>query len=376
MNTTGRLTAALAAAAALLPSLAGTAAAQGALPAKDRTALTKVVKKGMSAERLPGLNVGVWVPGRGRWVESFGVANRRTGERMRRSQRVRIASITKTFTATAVLQLVDAGRLRLDDTVAEFVAGVPNGDRITVRQLLGMTSGVYDYTMDKRFGRRFAANPLMPFGPRDVLAIVRRHEPEFAPGADLQYADTNYTLLGMIVEKVTGRPVGKLIERRILEPLRLRHTSYPGGPRMPAPFAHGYYAGDKGTGRLRDYTRINPDVAGAAGAMISTLGDLRTWAKALADGTLLAPATQTERLQFGAFPNPGLSVGYGLGIFNLAGFIGHNGAIYGYSTAMFHLPEANATIVLAGNKATNFSQETTDMFVQIAQYLFPERFAS
>ena len=150
----------------------------------------------MTDNRLPGVAVGVWVPGRGSYVRAFGIGDRATGAPVRVGDHLRIASITKTFTATAALQLVDQGRLSLDDRLSTFVGGVPNGDRITVRQLLDMTAGVYDYTADEAFGKRFYANPRLPFGPRQFFAILRRHRPAFAPGAGAMYSDSNYYLLG------------------------------------------------------------------------------------------------------------------------------------------------------------------------------------
>jgi D-alanyl-D-alanine carboxypeptidase len=354
---------------------AGAAAKPAPLPKPDRSAVTALVRQAMADERIPGVNVGVWIPGRGTYVRAFGTANRRTGAALRLRDHVRIASITKTFVATAALELVDHGRLRLSDHLARFVRGIPNGRKITVRQLLGMTAGVYDYTMDAGFTRRLDRNPLLPFGPRDAIAIIRRHRPNFAPGLRVEYSDSNYMLLGLIIEKVTHRPLARVIRRRVLAPLRLGHTSFPATPAIPSPFARGYYAGADGKGRLRDVTAFNPGVAGAAGAMISTLGDLHRWAKALATGTLLRTTTQKQRLRFRTIPNPGgPAVGYGLGIFTIAGFIGHNGAIFGYNTAAFYLPEARATIVVEANKSTNFSSEALDIFVGIAKRLFPERF--
>jgi D-alanyl-D-alanine carboxypeptidase len=369
--------AALALASLALPGIAPAAPAEPAAPAdfsaKERKAITAIVKRSMAAERLPGVNVGIWIPGRGTYVRSFGVADRKTGRKLRLADHVRIASITKTFTAEAILQLVDQGKLALDDVLETWVPGIPNGDRITVRNLLGMTSGIYDFTMDETFLADFAANPLMPFGLDDVIAIVERHEPEFAPGEKVSYCDTNYEFLGAIVEKVSGRPIGEVIRESILDPLELRQTSFPTTPAMPSPYAHGYYAGDDGKGRLRDYTRTNPDVAWAAGAMISTVPDLRTWVEALARGTLLTPATHAEQLEFGPIPNPGgPPIGYGLGIFQIGDFVGHNGAILGYSTVALHDPKTGATVVIAGNKATNFSGETLNLFFALAQRLFPE----
>ncbi|MDQ3874115.1 MAG: beta-lactamase family protein [Actinomycetota bacterium] len=344
---------------------------------KDIRAFTAAVRSEMAKERIPGVSVGVWVPGRGTWVRSFGIANRGSRARMRSDLHVRIASITKSFVATVVLQLIDRGRLRLDDRLEKFVKGIPNGDDITIRQVLGMTAGIYDYTMDDGFTRRFDRNRLASWSPKQVLAIVKKHGPDFPPGERVSYSDSNYILLGLIIEKLTRRPVQRVIKDQILDRLGMKQTSFPTTPRIPSPFARGYFAGHDGKGRLRDFTAINPNLAWTAGAMISTLRDLRLWARALATGRLLKNATHRAQLKFRQIPNPGGPyIGYGLGTFNLDGFVGHNGAIFGFNSAMFYLPKARATFVVTLNKSTNFSGDATDIFVGIARHLFPGRFST
>jgi D-alanyl-D-alanine carboxypeptidase len=347
------------------------ALANDAFSSADEKALVDIIEKGMAAQRQLGLNVGIWIPGRGTLVRAFGTGDIAANTPMRLDNHVRIASITKTFTGVATLQLIDEGRLKLDDTLSTYVEGVDNGDRITIRNLLGMTSGIYDFTSDDKFLKDFTADPLMAFSPQDVLGILKRHKSDFAPGEKVAYCDTNYILLGMIVEKITGEPVHKTITQKIIEPLGLNRTAFPTGPAMPGPFAHGYYAGEDGKGEFKDYTATNPAVAWTAGAMISTLDDLRIWTKALVTGTLLKPATHVEQMKFGMIVTKPLHVGYGLGIGDFGGLIGHNGAILGYTTAMFYWPKADATIVLAGNQASNSSNATTEIAVQLAEYLFP-----
>jgi len=350
---------------------AGSAGTRSFPPRAER-ALDEIVKTGMAASDTPGMAAGVWIPGRGRYVKVFGVADTTTGRPFRLKDHVRIASITKSLTATAVLQLVDRGRLRLGDTLSSYVRGIPNGRTITVRHLLNMTAGVYDYTMDDAFGRAFDRDPLMAFGPRDAIRIVKRHEPSFAPGEGVSYSDSNYVLLGLVVQRVTDRSLGRVIRHRILKPLGMSHTSYPTGSAMPDPHAGGYIEAPDGS--LRDVTRVNPGVASGAGAMISTLGDLRIWARALAKGTLLSRETHRKQLRTVPFPGQVLDVGYGLGVLDINDFIGHNGAIYGYGSAMFYLPRANATIVVEGNLSSNFSGIPTSVFYGIANYLFPRQF--
>ncbi len=342
-------------------------------PPETQAALQQIVEQQLTEAGTPGAAVGVWIPGRGTWVHAQGTGDLATGAPIRVADQFRIGSITKTFAATVLLQLVDEGRLQLDDRLEQYVPGVPNGDRITIRQVLGMTAGIFSYTADATFEAEYDADPLMPFSLQDLLAIVRRNPPDFPPGESVQYSDTNYYLLGLIIEQLTGQHVGEAIDQRIVQPLRLTSTSYPTTPDMPEPYAHGYNAEPGGT--LRDVTRSNPAVAGAAGAMISTLDDLRLWTEALARGALLSPTMQRERLQWSAFPGgEAVNSRYGLGIAAVDNFLGHSGGIAGYESMALHLPEANATIVVLANKSGLFGGGAAQpIFLEIANLLFPGR---
>jgi D-alanyl-D-alanine carboxypeptidase len=370
-------------------ALAGFANAAGAdstaqtssakFPEATKRALSKIVREGMKENRVPGVNVGIWVPGRGRFVRSFGVANRHTGRPMDVRDHVRIASITKTFTGMATLRLVDQGRLRLGDRLSQFVKGVPNGRQITIRQVLGMTAGIYNFTEDPHFDARFTRHPRLPFPLRKVIRIIRRHGPDFAPGKEASYSDSNYVLLGRVFKKVTGHPPGSVIRHQVIDPLHLHDTIFPTGGAIPRPRARGYFAGNLGKGPLSDFTRLNPSVPSTAGAMISTLGDLKTWAKALATGSLLTRSTHQKQLHFRSLPNSPdspVKIAYGLGIFRLQDFLGHNGAIFGFNTSVFYLPRARATIVVEANKSTNASAESLAIFADLAKRLFPSEFPS
>jgi len=283
----------------------------------------------------------------------------------------RIASITKTFTATVVLQLVEEGRLSLDERLGHFIAGIPDGDAITIRQLLGMSAGIYNFIHDPRIAVDYVADPLLPFTPEDVVAIVRAHrEADFPPDAEVAYSDTNYVLLGLIIEQVTSRSVAAEITDRIIRPLGLTGTSYPTTPEMPTPYAHGYLAEQPGD-PLRDGTRSTPAVAAAAGAMISTAADLKTWAAALATGALLSPALQAERLRFRRFAQWPLS--YGLGILEGYGFLGHSGGIFGYSSWMLYDPDTRATLVMVTNRASTEGGTVNPILDGILRLLFPGR---
>jgi D-alanyl-D-alanine carboxypeptidase len=181
--------------------------------------------------------VGVWVPGEGSFVRGFGTSALGTGALMWLSDHFRIASITKSFTAVAILRLVDRHRLSLTAHLSTFVKGIPNGNRITVAELLNMTSGIYDYTGDVPTLRAYDRNPQRRFSLRDVVAIIQRHRPLFAPGAAVAYDNSNYYLLDAIAQRVVHLPFGEVVRNEILRPLGLRHTSYPpplGCPRRSA----------------------------------------------------------------------------------------------------------------------------------------------
>ena len=344
-----------------------------AFQAEVQLALTNIVESSLAQSATPGALVGIWYPGQGTWTYAAGVRDLTTANPMATADTFRIASITKTFTATVILQLVDEGRIGLDDVLEPHIPGIANGDRITVRQVLGMTAGIFDYVNDPIIAANYDLDPLMAFTPRQGLDVIRQHPADFAPGDHVQYSNSNYLLLGLIIEQVTGQTADVAITERIIRPLGLDQTVFPTTPDLPEPFVRGYESPAVGA-TLRDVTSSNPAVPWTAGAMYSTLADLRVWAKALADGTLLDPATQRDRLAWNVFPGQKLDVRYGLGVLEVNGLIGHSGGIFGYSSWMVHASEENATIVIATNRADNEGGSADPIFIQIIRLLFPERF--
>ncbi|MCY0943005.1 serine hydrolase domain-containing protein [Streptomyces antarcticus] len=350
----------------------GTAVARKPLPADVERKLRNAVDNAWRTNKVPGVRVDVNVPGKGEWGYSVGAADLRTKEPIARDDKVRIASITKTFTGTAVLQLVRAGKLRLDDSLDTYVSW-PGGGDITIRQLLNMTSGIYSYTDDPAWLKQYTAHPDAPFRTQDALDIARRHAPYFAPGKGIKYSDTNYVLLGDIVEKVGGKPLAEWMRADIARPLKLTATSYPTDSDIQEPFASGYTAGPEGT--MADTTRSNPSYAAGAGAMLSNLVDLRVWAREVATGEkLLTPELQRQRLRFVPIATEPVRVAYGLGIASFDGWLGHNGTILGYNTAMFQDPKGGATVIVEMNRsfATLDEDHATELFLEIAKIITPE----
>lgn len=295
---------------------------------------------------IPGVVVGLWLPGRGCYVRATGVADKKTGAPMPLDTFVRIGSETKTFTVTALLELVDQGKVGLDDPIDRYVRGVPNGHRITLRHLAEMRSGLFPYTADTDFIRDLQTRPERAFNPWEALSYGYRHANTFAPGARFEYCNSNLLLLGLVVEKVTGKNLADLLHHRVIRPAGLRHTLMPKGTEFPSPHARGY-TDQTLDGTVQDVTDWNPSWAWAAGSMISDLRDLRRWAEVLATGELLSPQTQAQRLKMLPTGFPGTD--YGLGILRTNGWVGHNGSIPGYETVTVHLPEEKATMVLMMN---------------------------
>jgi D-alanyl-D-alanine carboxypeptidase len=272
---------------------------------------------------------------------------------MRAGDRFRVGSITKTFVAAVVLQLVGERKLALDDTVQRRLPGVvPNGKRITVRQLLNHTSGLFDYGGDRKFVAAAFRDPMRSWTPREIVAIATAHKPRFAPGAGWSYSDTNYYVLGLIVEATTRHTLASELRRRIFVPLRLRATSLDSAPRMSGRYAHGYFLRP-----LQDVTVGSPSVQWAAGALVSNADDLARFYRALLGGGLLRPEL-LRLMETVVTPAPGFS--YGLGLQRLrepCGFVwGHTGGSPGYiANAVNSKDGARQVVVLVNGTAASLS---------------------
>jgi D-alanyl-D-alanine carboxypeptidase len=336
------------------------AGAVGSLAARPRRAtaatdpawaaeLTATISALLPQTTIPGAIVGVWQDGHPDYVRAFGVQDLDTGEPMTPELFMRIGSNTKSFTTTAVLQLVDQGRIGLDDPIETYVPGVPNGDEITIRQLGMMRSGLLNYA-DITIPR-LASESQRQWTAEELLAIAFSHPPIFPPGERFDYSNTNTVLLGVVVEQVASQPIREYIHEHILAPEGLTHTSFPVGAEYPTPHPRGYWRTPEG--EIVDTSAWNTSWGGAAGQMISTLDDLRSWARTLATGTLLTPATQREREQFLPAPDEGEGVVYGFGMSDNNGWRCHVGNVLGYVTYPVYLPSEEMTLVVLLNSSVD-----------------------
>ncbi len=315
---------------------------------------------------VPGAVLSVSIPGYLPWSGASGVADHTRGLPMKPDTLVHIASITKMFTAVVVLQLAEEGRLNLDAPIDTWLPGIVRfAHTTTVRHLLSHRSGLFDYPENAQFFVPAYRNPQRTYTPAELVEMVNPLGAAFAPGTAgaWQYASTNYVILGMLVEKVTGRPLAEEIRRRIFDPLALKHTYFVPDERVQGSVAQGYIDAS-------DRANVSMTFVFATGNIISTVDDLRRFGDDLFRGKLLKPATLAAMESVvetgGAYGMPELQYGLGLMRARLnvgprpdgarrpaaAGTVlGHIGGIAGFRAAIWRVPASGITIALSLNQA-------------------------
>lgn len=289
-------------------------------------------------------------------------------DRLTTDMHVRIGSDTKIFTAMAFWQCVDDGLVSLDDKLEQYVPGVPNGETITLEQVITMRSGVYNYTSSIAVLLKISFTPTAAFTEADALDYIKNGDSQYEPGSKYTYTNSAAILIGAVVEAVRGEPyLRNIMQDRIFGPLGLTETTWPTDTAIPAPAA--------GNGKF------NVGFAGAAGALTSTIGDLTKWAQALNDGSLISP--ESWNIWTTSFPSTDISFtadipvkkfAYGHFLFRLNGtdWYGHDGSIKGFGCGVLFNPVIGATVVASANV------QTTDAFykyaLNTAYLLYPETF--
>jgi D-alanyl-D-alanine carboxypeptidase len=250
----------------------GTSGGEDRFSTETAQQLDSAIAEVMKEKNLPGVVVAVSVPGEGEYVDAQGTADLDVGRERQPNDPFRMGSITKTFTATAILQLVDEGRLSKSDTLSKWYPDFPNAEQITVDDLLSMRSGIPDY-WDERTLRQYYDDPLEDVTADEIIRQVAGEADRFeAPNQQTRYNNTNYGILERIVEKVTGDDLGARIHANITRPLGMKNTIYPVDPKLPGGL-HGYGLNPRSE-QFEDKTVLNPAPPGGAGAMISDISDL------------------------------------------------------------------------------------------------------
>jgi len=291
---------------------------------------------------VPAALIGVWDAKGDSFIRAFGNADLEKKVPLTPADHFRIGSNTKTFVISVLLQLVGEKKLSLDDPLSRFPLGVtiPNAEGITVRELCDMRSGLFEAYGTPQFA---ALNMKVPenFDPRTLVAWAVQQKPYFAPGKGYRYSNTNYLLIGMIIEEITKDSVGNQIRKRLLEPIGLKQTSYPETEAMPSPWVHGYHL-DK-QGNWEDISNTIPVAfMGSAGAMISDMNDIRRWIELYATGKTIGAGSYQDLIN--CIPFLG-NTSFGLGITCSEGWYGYTGALPGYNTADYYSPATGTTIL-------------------------------
>ncbi len=325
---------------------------------------------------IPGLLIGVWDGDKNlAYTVGKGYSDPNTKELMNPDYHFRIGSNTKSFVVTAILQLVDEGKLSLNDRLSKFFPDFPRAGEVTISQLCTMESGIFNYTNDSTFFMDLYSDPGKSWTPDDLLAHAAPYPYSFEPGKAYGYSNTNTVLLGRIAEMLTGKPLGTLLNEKFFSPLGLTHTSFALENKMPVNYIKGWGTSDwvpipETTAPVDVSEYFNQSWAWACGNNVSTLQDLKIWLEKLIDGSMISDSLQQKRFT-SHFMDAGFTYGYG--IFTIGnGFWGHNGGIFGYNSVMMRMKGKDCTIIILANTLNDVSNGATlNLFAKIAKLLYP-----
>ncbi|MCK9212646.1 MAG: beta-lactamase family protein [Ignavibacteriaceae bacterium] len=319
--------------------------------------LQAAADKVMMKTQAPGLMAYIGVEGEGDGLYiTRGVSNLATSEPMNISNHWRIGSITKTITAEAVLILADEGKIDLNKSISFYFPEykIPSGDKITIRMLGNMTSGLYDYTTNLDWWTSYtSSNQQKVFTREELAAIVFNNPIQYEPGTKYYYNNSNFLVLGLLIKKVTGKEVIDVFNEKIFQPLGMKNTFWPITRYLPFPYSHGYSLDNNS---LIDVTNYNPSWGDAAGILISNISDLKIWAKELGERKLLSEKMKNERFAWVDSDVPGLKYS-GFGLEKILDWVGHPGAIFGYNSQIWYNPIKKITVILTTNSIEGYPTE-------------------
>lgn len=328
-----------------------------------KTALQLKLDEWHKTASFPGATLGVVLANGESFALSVGLSDRETKTPMRPADRMLAGSVGKTFAAATALQLIKEGKIGLDERIDKYLGGepwfsrLPNAKEITIRQLMNHTSGLVRYEFKDQFTKDLTANPEKVWKPAELLAYLRDEKPPFEAGKGWEYSDTNYIVLGMIIEKVTGRKFYDEANRRLLKPLKLTDTIPQDGPRLEG-VVQGYAGPNNPFGGKDEMIQagrfaINPQFEWTGGGYASTAQDLARWAKILYEGKAFSPELLPQVLDGVPAPMLGRETKYGLGVIirktSLGTSYGHSGFFPGYLTDMMYFPDQKVAVAVQVN---------------------------
>ncbi len=320
---------------------------------ENSATLEKLLKETVDEHKVPGAAMLIRFGDGSIWEDSYGFANIANTEidPMTTGKQFRIGSVSKTFIGTSILILVKEGKINLSDTIETLMPGLlAHGSEITLEMVLDQTSAIPNYTATDGFVDIYYYNPTYSWTHEEIYSLFKDAPLLDVPGNKSYYSNSNYYLLGSIIEKYSGMSLDRFLQEKVFLPLNMKDTYFPTENDLQEDYAHGYL--DVNQDGLftedEDYSSQSPKAIWAAGGIVSTIEDLLLWSDELFTGTLLNEELQAQRMiidkQMAGAPE---GVNYGLGIANLFGAVGHTGAVAGYSTILFRYN--NATFIAFGN---------------------------
>ena len=351
-----------------LPTPSGSPAE--ALAEQLGSALAGVLDQQIVTYEIPGASAAVIFPDGSSWTYGTGLARLDPAQPAAADTLYSVGSITKTFVTAAIMELAQDGALSIDDPLSTWMPDFPNAAQITLRQLLGHTSGVADFFESPDYNALVINDPSHGWTPQEVLDKLVG-APYFAPGTGYHYSNTGFLLLGMVIEQVSGESLGDVLSGRFLGPLGLSKTYFQGSGAPPAGAAVGHSAT---TGLdISDGTDYRPTlsegtIAWAAGGIVSDAADIANWGRALYGGGLVSPDSLAQMEDYNYAPASLQS--YGLGtrtrLFGTERLFGHSGTLRGFYGAMWQFPDSDLTIVVLTNKGRIDPNVIVDALATIA----------
>lgn len=347
-------------------------------PANVSADLQHIFKNGVTVSGAPGAEVGI-VTRSWTWESATGNASVITGEKAEPGMQFFVASVTKSFTSVAVLKLAEEKKLSLDDPIstwldADLVVKIPNGQNISVRDLLQHTSGIADYDEEGILWQELD-RPDIPVSYEVGIGQGINASPLFSPGTDYEYSNVNYLLLTKIVDRASGMPYEEYVNQTIFVPAGLHNTTFHRTSNFDRPHMT---ASEQINGTIKDFSAISVDFDRGAGDIVSTTSDLNRFHQALREGRLVSNTslTEMERSSPQAYANDGnVTSGYGLGYGvrhdtgSNSTLAGHSGSYPGSVTFWYFIPETDTYFTLNVNTQENGASVTNDLFYPLAVYL-------
>jgi len=337
----------------------------------------KLLMKEIVSSGVPGIQFSVMHPDNGFWNGAEGYADLASGVSMEPCQITRVGSTVKTFTAVTILLLQEDGKLSIEDPIKDYlsmeqITGLQNAEKSTIKQLLIHSSGIYNYIQNPEFQTASLNDLTNVWQPEELLNYAQGKNAYFPPGSDVLYSNTNYVLLGWIIEKVTNQPFYEVFEERIFTPLEMKATQFAAEDPVPSGIVRGYVDLYSNFNLINSTYYSGWDYFTADGGLLSNAHDLNVFLHALFNGKLLTSPSINQMI---SWQNPheqsseGFDTAYGLGIFKIETEYGpaylHSGDAIGYFASMVHFPTQNITITWAVNgnygKIDQFAQSKEAM---------------